>query len=226
MPYKLHFRERIQQFSSGLTELSGYHHHMTCSYHPQGNGKNLTQYLKFSQKVLHKCHEILLILYLFDIFLGMVERCNHTIEDIIKKSMQSQSDWCPALPLVLYAIITSQHASTGFTPFCMLYNYDPILPFEYADELEHGILSDGKSDGDLGFDGEVSGTTRSDLLLTKIQNMEDQWKNIFNKASKSIKKHRNIKPNVTTTGKQRVNHLKLVINASNAINEMSHIKPS
>lgn len=65
----------------------------------------------------------------------MVERCNCTIEDIIKKLMQSQSDLCPALPSVLFAIRTSQHASTGFTPFCMLYNYDPILPFEYADKF-------------------------------------------------------------------------------------------
>ena len=65
----------------------------------------------------------------------------------------------------------------------------PILPFEYADKYKHGIISnddaDCKSDGDLDY---VNGTTRSDPLLTKIQNMEDQCKEIFDKASKSIKK--------------------------------------
>ena len=120
----------------------------------------------------------------------MVERCNCTIEDIIKKLMQSQSDWCPALPLVLFAIKTAQHTSTGFTTFCMLYNYDPILAFEYANKLKHGILSDGDADceydGDNGLD--VSHGTVSDPVLSKIEKMENNHKQIFKKASKLIKK--------------------------------------
>ena len=121
-----------------------------------------------------------------------------------------QTDWCKMLLSVLFAIRTSQHASTGFTPFCMLYNYDPVLPFEYADKLKHSITSDDdpdcKSNSDLDC---VSGTTKSDPLLTKIQNIEDQCKEIFDKASKSIKKMlRKIKPKFTTTGKQKVNLLR------------------
>ena len=105
------------------------------------------------------------------------------IEDIIKKSMQSQSDWYPALPLVLFAIRTAQHASTGFTSFCMLYNYNPILPFEYADKVKHGILSDGDADcecdGDNGLD--VSCGTISDPVLSRIEEMENNHKHGYSK---------------------------------------------
>ena len=72
----------------------------------------------------------------------MVEQCNHSIEEIICKTMLGESDWCPMLPSVLFALRTSVHSSTGFTPFCLLYNFDPVLPFEYDDKLKNGMLSD------------------------------------------------------------------------------------
>ena len=72
----------------------------------------------------------------------------------------------------------------------MLYNYDPILPFEYADKLEQGLLSDEEVDyqGDLESDAgsEVSGTT-TDPVLSKIEHLENQCKLIYTKAGKSIK---------------------------------------
>ena len=94
--------------------------------------------------------------------------------------MSSQLDWCPMLPSLLFALRTAQHSSTGFSPFCLLYNYNPILPFEYDDKLRNGILSDVNSDsGDddsVSPDCEGSGTTESDPLLSKIQYLEDQCK--------------------------------------------------
>ena len=93
----------------------------------------------------------------------------------------------------------------------MLYNYDPILPFEYADKLEQGLLSDEEVDyqGDLESDAgsEVSGTT-TDPVLSKIEHLENQCKLIYTKAGKSIKKCKNIRPNVTTTDKLRKNPLR------------------
>ena len=123
-------------------------------------------------------------------FSGVVERYNHMIESIIKKSMQSQSDWCPSLLSVLFAIRTAQHASTNLTPFHVLCGYNPILPFEYANKLKHGIFSDYeagyKSDVDIG--SELSGDTACDPVTTRINKMEINRKMIFAKASKSIKK--------------------------------------
>ena len=76
------------------------------------------------------------------------------------------------LPSVWFALRTAQHSSTGFSPFHLLYSYDPILPFEYADKSRNGILSDVDSDsGDddsVSSNCEGSGTTESDLLLSKI----------------------------------------------------------
>ena len=61
--------------------------------------------------------------------------------------------------------------------FRMLYNYDPILPFEYVDKLEQGLLSDEEVDyqGDLESDAgsEVSGTT-TDPIMSKIEHLENQ----------------------------------------------------
>ena len=78
----------------------------------------------------------------------MIEWCNCSIEDVIRKAMSSQLDWCLMLPSVLFTVRTVQHSGTGFSPFCLLYNYDPILPFEYAEKSRNGILSDVDSDDD------------------------------------------------------------------------------
>ena len=71
----------------------------------------------------------------------------------------------------------------------MLYNFDPVLPFSYADKLNNGLVSDDELDDDkTTAECEHSGTTQCDPLLSKIQFMEDQHKGIFDKASESIKK--------------------------------------
>ena len=124
-------------------------------------------------------------------FVGIVEWCNCSIEEIVCKTMLGESDWCPMLPSVLFALRTSVHSSTGFTPFCLLYNFDPVLPFEYDDKLKNGLLSDDESESehdDKSDQCECSGTTDCDPLLSQIQYMEDQCKDIFEKTSHSIKK--------------------------------------
>ena len=98
--------------------------------------------------------------------------------------MFAESDWCPMLASVLFAVQTSVHSSTGFIPFHMLYNFDPVLPFEYADKLNNGLVSDDDEyDDKTTAECECSGTTQYDTLLSKVQFVEDQCKGIFDIAS-------------------------------------------
>ena len=71
---------------------------------------------------------------------GLVERSNRTMEDCIKKIMVSQEDWEPMLPSVLFALRVSKHSFTGMAPYRVLYQRDPILPFQYMDRVNNGGL--------------------------------------------------------------------------------------
>ena len=70
-----------------------------------------------------------------------MERCNHTIEECTKKIMMSQEDWEPMLPSVLFALCISKHSSSGMSPYRLLYQRDPILPFQFMDRLKNGGLN-------------------------------------------------------------------------------------
>ena len=71
---------------------------------------------------------------------GLVEQSNRTMEDCIKKIMVSQEDWEPMLPSVFFALRVSKHSSTGMAPYRVLYQRDPILPFQYMDRVNNGGL--------------------------------------------------------------------------------------
>ena len=121
----------------------------------------------------------------------MVEHCNHTIEDVVKKSMIDQMDWVRLLPSILFAIRTSKHSSMGYSPYRMLYNKDPIMPFQYADQLKNAAYSDDEDNSDE-YDSDATeiyaAAPSDDGLMSTIQNLENQHKQIFDKAHKSIKK--------------------------------------
>jgi hypothetical protein len=61
---------------------------------------------------------------------GMVERSNRTIVDILSKYGEGEADWDLKLPLVLFAIRTSEHATTGFSPFALTYGREARLPWD------------------------------------------------------------------------------------------------
>ena len=66
---------------------------------------------------------------------GLVERQNRTTEEVIQKVMKDKSDWLHILQDVLFACRIAKHASTGFSPYRLMFNQDPILPYEYNDNL-------------------------------------------------------------------------------------------
>ena len=61
---------------------------------------------------------------------GLTERQNLTTQNMLLKYLDNQDEWADILQSVLLAYRTSKHASTGFSPFYLLYNRHPKLPVE------------------------------------------------------------------------------------------------
>ena len=61
---------------------------------------------------------------------GMVEHCHRTLESVPKKCMEWQEDWYELLNNVLLGMRSQVHSSSGYSPIRMLFNKDPILPFQ------------------------------------------------------------------------------------------------
>ena len=62
---------------------------------------------------------------------GLVERCNRTLKDMLSKLINSsQNDWDVWIPHVLFAYRTAVHASTGVTPYRMLYGREARIPVD------------------------------------------------------------------------------------------------
>ena len=64
---------------------------------------------------------------------GLVERFNRTLTEMLAKTAKANGkDWDLRLPYVLFSYRTSPQASTGESPFYLLYGRDPQLPTEAA----------------------------------------------------------------------------------------------
>ena len=102
--------------------------------------------------------------------------------------MEAQNEWYDMLDSVLFACRVSQHKSTGFSPFQMLYSKDPILPFEYADQSDNfepeSKLLGGKS---ANFSGEQS-ESDMDPITNILNRMESQRRYVFQDTEKKHKK--------------------------------------
>jgi hypothetical protein len=60
---------------------------------------------------------------------GMVERLNRTLCESLAK-VKGTDDWDLHIPAVLLAYRTKRHATTGYTPFHLVYGRQAILPIE------------------------------------------------------------------------------------------------
>ena len=58
---------------------------------------------------------------------GLVERFNRTLTDMLAKTVELGVEWDERLPYVLFAYRASEQASTGESPFMLLYGRDPQL---------------------------------------------------------------------------------------------------
>ena len=116
------------------------------------------------------------------------------------------------LPLsVLFTIRTAKHSSMGYSPYKMLYNKDPIMPFQHADCLKYAGQSDDDDDvNEYDYDAtEIYAPTDNHGLQSTIEHLENQHKQIFDKAHKSIKMLRYTKKRGITISKLKGSHLKL-----------------
>ena len=64
---------------------------------------------------------------------GLVERMNRTLQGMLATYVeQSQRDWDAQLPFILFAVRTSQQASTQESPYYLMFGQDPVLPIDLA----------------------------------------------------------------------------------------------
>ena len=59
--------------------------------------------------------------------------------------MENDNDWYNVLDSVLFACCIATHSSTGVSPYCMVFNKDPILPFKYKLDFHSDDYLDDKS---------------------------------------------------------------------------------
>ena len=85
-------------------------HNITSAYHPQANGE--------------------------------VERFNRTTQEAFLKTQefhdrlaQENTNWAKKLQSIMFAYRIYKWASTCFSPFCMMYGREPLIPWQMENDL-------------------------------------------------------------------------------------------
>ena len=95
--------------------------------------------------------------------------------------MEQQDEWDEVLDSVLFSIRISRHASTGISPYRMLYNKDPVLPFQYKDRLDQCAKAEPSHCLNLN-------KSESSSVNEMVEELETNRNEIFEKAAANIKK--------------------------------------
>lgn len=112
----------------------------------------------------------------------MVEKSNKTIEDTLLKCMVNQDEWDEHLDSVLFSIRVHKHSSTGMSPFRMMFNRDPIMPFQYKDRLEQYPESLPEDCFN------IESQSNNNSIDQMVSELEIERSSIFQKAGVNIKK--------------------------------------
>src|SRR5438477_2397672 len=77
---------------------------------------------------------------------GLVERMNGTIKKLLKTCLVGKDirEWDQILPLILFSIRASKQASTGFSPFELMFGYQIRGPLDVVKELWEEPEKDGE----------------------------------------------------------------------------------
>ena len=127
----------------------------------------------------------------------MVEWCHRTLQSVITKVIQTQEDWPLLLNSVLFSMCCHTHSSTGYSPICLLFSKDAILPFELANkkqtsndsendtEFNDRDVDDGNEE-QIDRHSEVKILKEVDEVVQMVETIEKEWKEIFASASTRI----------------------------------------
>ena len=83
----------------------------------------------------------------------------------------SQEDWEPMLPSVLFALQISKYNSSRMSPYRVLYQRDPVLPFQFMDRLKNGGLDHASDCLNL--------PESNDPVCYLVQKLEQICRNVF-----------------------------------------------
>ena len=109
---------------------------------------------------------------------------------------------------MLFAICISKYISTGVSPYRMVYNKDPILPFEYADRSDN--LTHDHDGLHKSCDNIQSSESSDDVdtISKLLERLEKQRENTFKSVAKKFCGHRNTKLSGITLEMGLGNHLR------------------
>lgn len=117
---------------------------------------------------------------------GLVERFNRVIDQVLQRRDPSQKkDWNMYLQATLFAYRTIKQESTKYSPFYMMYGYEPSTPFDNNHRLYNPK--------DASFDFELTIRTSQQILYLNrireqaIKNIETSQKNQIKRIDKNSK---------------------------------------
>ena len=95
--------------------------------------------------------------------------------------MTDRSDWNVLLNSVLFSVRCQTHSSMAYSPFHMMYQKDPIMPFQYTGQTQNSELH-----SDCGTDANINSDV--DPVMEMVEHLEAQCKSVFERASSKIVK--------------------------------------
>lgn len=100
---------------------------------------------------------------------GLVERANATIVATLTKfAMENKDDWDRLLPKAILAINISKQKTTGYSPFYLMFGYEPRIP---PNEIHFGtIFEDFNRENQLDLLSHARGTALSNIISIHLSN--------------------------------------------------------
>ena len=110
------------------------------------------------------------------------------MELVIKRCMERQDDWYEMLNSVLLGMRSQVHSSTGQSPIRMLYNKDPLLPFQLAHKPKTDQNCSGSDNDECSNVNNNGSNVCTEDIVNVVEAIEEQRHTIFGKAKTNIKK--------------------------------------